>query len=140
MGGWVMVDPDDVAHRCPNKCSLKCILPRRLDVQMGRPYEVTCIRYYHGIYPRYKDDIFVHQKSLHMCPTSTFYITYRKFWSDVHRTVGKRSNVWWVRSIHCFVFCMEFLRPTGNVNEKPLIPENQYERKYYTLISTNKNP
>ena len=41
---------------------------RRLDVQMGRPYEVTCIRYYYGIFQRYKDDIFVRQKSLHMCP------------------------------------------------------------------------
>ena len=62
---------------------------------MGRPYEVTCIRYYYGIFPRYRDDIFVRQKSLHMCPTSTLYITYGKLWSDVHRTVGRRSNVWW---------------------------------------------
>ena len=40
---------------------------RRLGVQMERPYEVTCIRYYCSIFPRYKDDIFVRQKSLHMC-------------------------------------------------------------------------
>ena len=63
---------------------------------MGRPYEVTCIRYYYGIFPRYKEDIFVRQKSLHICPTSTLYITYGKLWSDVNRTVGGRSNVWWV--------------------------------------------
>ena len=60
---------------------------------MGRPYEVTCIRYYYGIFPRYKDDILVRQKSFHMCPTSTFHIMYGKLWLDVHRTVGRRSNV-----------------------------------------------
>ena len=25
MGGWAMVDPDDVVHRRPNKHLLKCI-------------------------------------------------------------------------------------------------------------------
>ena len=105
MGGWAIVDPDDVVHRRPNKRSLKGILLRRLDVQMGRPYEVTCIRYYYGIFPRYKDDIFVRQKSLHMCPTSTLYITYGKLWSDVHRTVGRRPNVWWDISIPNILYC-----------------------------------
>ena len=93
MGGWAIVDPDDVVHRRPIKSSLMVFMLRRLDVKIGRPYEVTCIRYYYGIFPRYKDDIFVRQKSLHMCPTSTFYITYGKLWSDVHRTVSRRSNV-----------------------------------------------
>ena len=51
---------------------------------------------YYGIFPRRKDDIFVRQKSLHMCPTSTLYMTYGKLWSDVYRTVGRLSNVWWV--------------------------------------------
>ena len=31
---------------------------------MGRPYKVTCIRYYYGIFQRYKDDIFVRKISL----------------------------------------------------------------------------
>ena len=60
-----------------NKRSL-VFLFRRLDIQMGRLYDVTCIRYYYGIFPRYKDDIFVRQKSLHMCLTITLYITYGK--------------------------------------------------------------
>ena len=70
MGGWVIVDPDDVVHQRPNKRSLKCIFV----ASSGRPYEVTYIRYYYGIFLRYKDDICVRQKFLHMCPTSTFYI------------------------------------------------------------------
>ena len=55
---------------------------------MRRPYEVTCIRYYYGIFPRYKDDMFVRQKSLHMCPTSTFYVTYGNY----DRTFTERSK------------------------------------------------
>ena len=93
MGGWAIVDPDEVVHRRPSKRSLKGILIRHLDVQMGRRYEATCIRYYYGIFSRYKDDIFVRQKSFHMCPPSYFYITYGRLWSDVHRTVDRRSNV-----------------------------------------------
>ena len=80
MGGWAMVDPDDVVHRRPNKRSLKGIFV----TSSGRPDGITCIRYYYGMFPRYKDDTFVRQKSLHMCPTSTFYITHGKLWSDVH--------------------------------------------------------
>ena len=30
-----------------------------VDVQMGRPYEVKCIRYNDGIFLRYKDVLFV---------------------------------------------------------------------------------
>ena len=37
-----------------------------------------------------------------MCPTSTLYITYGKLRSGVHRTVGRRSNVWWV---NCLLNC-----------------------------------
>ena len=97
MGGWAIVDPDDVVHRRPHKRSLKGIFVA-LQVTSSRWDEVTCLRYFYGIFPRYKDDIFVRQKSLHMCPTSTLYIMYGKLWSDVHRTVGRRSNVWWVRA------------------------------------------
>ena len=31
---------------------------------MGRPYEVTCIRYYYGIFPRYKDEYICTSKIL----------------------------------------------------------------------------
>ena len=82
---------------------------------MERPYEVICIRYYYGILPRYKDEIFVRQKSLHMCPTSTLYITYGKLWSDVHRTVRRRSNVWWDGTMYSYV---TFKLPT---NTTPLL-------------------
>ena len=80
MGGWAIVDPDDDVYQ-------KVFLLRRLDVQMGRPYEVICIRYYYGIFLRYNGDIFVRQKSLHICPTSTFYITYGK---SIERSVVVR--------------------------------------------------
>ena len=90
MGGWVLVDPDDVIYRLPIKRSLKGIFVTssgHLDRTSLWGYLLSVLL---RSILRYKDDIYVRQKSLHMYPTSTFYITYRKLWPDVHRTIGRQ--------------------------------------------------
>ena len=58
----------------PDKCPLKFIFV----TLCGYPDEVSDCLYTDGIFLRYKDDIFLRQNSLHMCPICIIYIKYGK--------------------------------------------------------------
>ena len=97
MGGWAMVDPDDVVHRRPNKRFIKGYFCYIVIVQMGRPYVVICIRYYYVIFPRYRKRYICASKILTHVPNQFLLYNVGKLWSDVYTTVGRRSDVWWVK-------------------------------------------
>ena len=142
MGGWVMVDPDDVIHRRPIKRSLKGIFVTssgRLDRTSLWGYLLSVLLRY---ILRYKDDIFVRQKSLHMYPTSTFYITYGKLWSDVHRTIGRQlvsppPHSICIISVIIFslVFCHKLVQTKSQIHVKITSRARQGSVKIMTLLS-----
>ena len=144
MGGWVMVDPDDVIHRHPIKRSLKGIFVTssgRLDRTSLWGFLLSVLLRY---ILRYKGDIFVRQKSLHMYPTSTFYITYGKLWSDVHRTIGRQLVSpppppqhlhYFSDKIFSLVFCHKFVQTKSQIHVKITSRARQGSVKIMALLS-----